>query len=134
VSISCNYLIYSQPLAGNRIHILYSLVLASLPSWCHTHWCWYPSLFGISAIWRWCPLHSLGITSTSLPQSLPPSASYHYTLPILSSIPVIHTHQMTSYINMYIHSLWNKAIYSYTLVSMVNQDDVCLLEALCNLA
>jgi hypothetical protein len=49
------------------------------------------------------------------PQSLPTSASFHYTLPTPLSITAIPTHQPTSFIETHNLSLQDRALYSYTM-------------------
>jgi hypothetical protein len=57
------------------------------------------------------------------PQSLPPSASFHYTLLTPLSITTIPTHQPTSFIKTHKHSLQNRALYSYTTCSKTKQTE-----------
>jgi hypothetical protein len=101
-------------------------VSASQVSWYRTPQRRHPSHFTIFGIRCRCPSPALGLLSTTPPQSLPPSALFPYTLPTPLRITTIPTHQPTSFIETHKHSLWNRALYSYTATSTASPINLAL--------
>jgi hypothetical protein len=89
-------------------------VSASQVSRYRTPQCQHLSHFTTFGIWHRCPSPALELLSSTPPQSLPPLASFPYTLPTPLSITATPTHQPTSFIETHKHSLRNRALYSYT--------------------